>query len=459
MNPRSLSTPAKLTYGLGELTLNAGAAAVSMVYAYFLLQEAGLRPVLAGLVPLIGRVVDAVTDPLMGRISDRIRWRAGRRRPFFLLGALPYGLSFVALWLDPPFTGPAARFAYYAVAYSGFSCMLTVVYVPYVSLLPEMARDYDARTSLNAFREAVGSLGMLAAISLRLVAEWLGGETADFAAAAALYGLLLSTPWLAVYAVTFEPARPPAPQAPEPFFGAFRDAARQRSFRLLCAIFLCGRMAADVAGALFILFAKFWLGRVDDFERVMVIFFAAILLSFPIAVRLARRREKALLFAAGAGVWIAASLIQYLLQPDSPRWIFFVVIPLITPGMALVTVLPWSMAGEVADEGELLTGERRDGVYNGILSFVRKLGGAVGLVLAFAILDVCGFAEGREVQSDAARQAVRAVSSLGPVVPLLVGAGIALRYPLRRAEHAQIRAALTRSRPEGPGSPRASSRS
>jgi Na+/melibiose symporter-like transporter len=213
MSERRLSIPAKLTFGLGELTLSTSLTALTMVYAYFLLQEAGLRPALAGLVPLIGRGVDAITDPLMGRLSDRIRWKAGRRRPFFLLGAIPYGLSFLALWWQPPFSGQAALFAYYATAYSVFTLTLTVLYVPYLALLPEMATGYDERTSLNTYRSAVGSLGMIAAISLRLVAEALGGDSPDFFAASAIYAVLMSLPWFAVYRMTFEPQHAP-PQQP-----------------------------------------------------------------------------------------------------------------------------------------------------------------------------------------------------------------------------------------------------
>ena len=211
---------------------------------------------------------------------------------------------------------------------------------------------------------------------------------------------------------------------------------------MLCALFLSGRMAMDIAGALFLLYAKLWLGRVDDFELVMLIFFGASLLSFPLAVRLARHREKSRLVAVGALGWIALAIFQLSIQPDWPRWIFFVVIPLTAPALAIVDVLPWSMVGEVADEGELANGQRRDGAYNGILSFVRKLGGAIGVFLVLAFLDVMGFVEGSETQTETARQAVRVASSLGPAIPLAFGVWLALRYPLRRSDHARIRAAL-----------------
>ena len=84
----------KTGYALGDHAINIQLATVSLFYLYFLSEIVGLSPSLAGLVLLGGRAVDAFTDPLMGRLSDRTRWRRGRRRPYFLIGALPFGLSF-----------------------------------------------------------------------------------------------------------------------------------------------------------------------------------------------------------------------------------------------------------------------------------------------------------------------------------------------------------------------------
>jgi len=117
--PDRLPVLTKSIYGLGDMTINAALASLALVYtSYFLTQIAGLRPALAGLVPLVGRFIDAFTDPLMGRISDQTRWRAGRRRPYFLIAALPFGLSFAAMWIDVPTTSQAVRFAYYAAVFA-----------------------------------------------------------------------------------------------------------------------------------------------------------------------------------------------------------------------------------------------------------------------------------------------------------------------------------------------------
>ena len=121
---RSLArSDAQGIYASGDLTINAALASLSLIYtSYFLTQIAGLRAALAGLVPLVGRSIDAFTDPLMGRISDQTRWRCGRRRPYFLIGALPFGLSFAVMWVDRRSPSQAARFAYYAPIYCLTRC-------------------------------------------------------------------------------------------------------------------------------------------------------------------------------------------------------------------------------------------------------------------------------------------------------------------------------------------------
>src|SRR3990172_12400274 len=196
---------AKTVYASGDFTLNTALSALSLVYAqYFLVQVADIRPVLAGLIPLICRTIDAFFDPLMGRISDRTRWRSGRRRPWFLIGALPYGLLFAAMWADAPFDGAAARFAYYTVVYTLMNLAMSGLTGPHVAIQPEMAIDYDARTSLNTWRTFGATLGIFAAVTIEPVAKPLGGGEPGFATAGALFGLVLAAPWLGVYLVTFE---------------------------------------------------------------------------------------------------------------------------------------------------------------------------------------------------------------------------------------------------------------
>jgi Na+/melibiose symporter-like transporter len=148
-----LSVRTKVVYATGDHTVNLILSAASLLYLVFLTDLVGLRPALAAAVVWVARVVDAFTDPGMGRISDLTRWKAGRRRPYFLIGAIPLGLFFALMWLDTPLQAQSAKFAYYAAVYVGVCLAMTCVSVPYLALLPEMATDYDERTSARPSSE------------------------------------------------------------------------------------------------------------------------------------------------------------------------------------------------------------------------------------------------------------------------------------------------------------------
>ncbi|MEB2345488.1 MAG: MFS transporter [Deltaproteobacteria bacterium] len=450
----------KSVYGLGDFTVNTSLAALGLLYAsYFLTQVADLRPALAGLVPLIGRTVDAFADPLMGRLSDRTRWRIGRRRPYFLLGAIPYGASFALMWVDAPIDGMAGRFAYYATVYLLHALSMTVLSVPYLAILPEMALDYDARTSLNTYRTVGALLGVFAAVSIRPVAELFGGGREGFALAGASFGVLLALPWVAVYLTTFE--RPAFQERPaeQPFGEGLRAAFGHRSFNQLTAVYIMGRIAMDLAGALLILHVTFWLGRSRDFEPAMTLFLAAAVVALPGWLWLARGRDKAQVFAIGSLWWAATSLVLAFVEPETPRWLLLAWMPVIGLGYAAVDVMPWSMLGEVIDEDDVRVGERREGLYNGIFTFLRKLGGALGVALVMGLLDVLGFAPGQAEQSETARQAIRWMTALAPPFFLVIGVWLLRGYPLTRERHAEILREIARreatrgaARTAGPGS-------
>jgi Na+/melibiose symporter-like transporter len=109
--------------------------------------------------------------------------------------------------------------------------------------------------------------------------------------------------------------------------------------------------------------------------------------------------------------------------------------------------MPWSMVGEVIDEDELHSGQRREGVYNGVFTFIRKLGGAVGVFLVLGLLDLAGFEQG-SAQTETVRQVIRCITSLAPAAFLALAIWLASGYPLTRAAHVRICAQLASRRQE-----------
>jgi GPH family glycoside/pentoside/hexuronide:cation symporter len=444
---KHLSTTGKTLFALGDHTVNIVLSAVSLLYLKFLIDQGGLSPYLAGLVIWIARIVDAITDPGMGRLSDMTRWRGGRRRPYFLIGALPFGFCFALMWLSAPFASEFARFAYYSLVFIGVSLSMTCISVPYLALIPEMARDYDERTSLNTFRSIAAVLGTLAAVGMKSIVDALGGDASAWIRTAAATAVWLVVPWFAVYAVSFE--RPVESRGASPNFReALRALATHRTYQILATLYILARIAVDLIGAMLLFYFAYSIGREADFAPTLALFLVVVVLSLPVWLAVAKKRDKRTLFIAGAAWWAVIQFVLFFGDSSWSRWILFTVPPLAAIGYAVAEMMPWAMLGDVIDEDELETGERREGMYVGFFTFLRKIGGATAVLLMAFALELSGFVGGPErvAQSEAALLSIRTMTSLVPMGVLLLAIAFAARYPLTRAAHARTVAALARRR-------------
>ncbi|MAE95478.1 MAG: hypothetical protein CL910_12525 [Deltaproteobacteria bacterium] len=432
-----LSARTKAVYALGDHTINLTLASLLFLFVPFLTEVAGMRPALAGMVPLVGRFFDAVSDPAMGRISDGLRWKAGRRRPFFLLGMIPFGAAFAALWWAVPGDSGSAQFTYYATAYVLFSLSSTVIAVPYLALIPELTSSYDERTSINAYR-GIGSItgALMAATVLPLVAAALGGDSAGYQTMGLLAGCYVVLPWIFVYGVTWERPDFQRPSGTR-FFASLASLFRHRSYAILTGLYLLGRVAIDMTSSMFIVYFTYVLLRPEDFTPTLGLFLGTVALSLPFWAQLAKRTDKRNIFLLGACWWIGSQVFLFLATPDWPRWIVFVGAAIGGVGYAAADMIPWSMLGEVVDEDELGSGERREGLYFGLFTFLRKLGGALGVAIAFAILDLAGY-RGGQPAAEAPVWWIRAFTAAVPAAFVILAAMVALAYPLGRARHQEI---------------------
>ncbi|MGB0560818.1 MAG: MFS transporter [Spirulinaceae cyanobacterium] len=170
----SLRLSTKLAYGAGDLGPAMTANVLVFFLLYFFTNVAGLSAGLAGMVLAIGKISDAINDPVTGMLSDRTRSRWGRRIPWMLGGIIPFGLLFVVQWLVPRFSGnPTTNewllFAYYVLIGILFNLAYTAVNLPYTALTPELTQDYNERTSLNSFRMAFSIGGSILSLVLAQV--------------------------------------------------------------------------------------------------------------------------------------------------------------------------------------------------------------------------------------------------------------------------------------------------
>jgi GPH family glycoside/pentoside/hexuronide:cation symporter len=254
--------------------------------------------------------------------------------------------------------------------------------------------------------------------------------------------VLLALPWFLVYATTWERPEFQRREVQMSFREGLRIALRHRTFRQLVALYLCGRVAMDLVSAMLILYFTYFIGRTADFEPAMLLFLTAVMLSLPLWLRIAQNRDKARVFIVGASWWAAFLVMMLAVEPDWPRWSVLVLAPVGAIGYAVVDLMPWSMLGEVVDEDDLITGERREGIYNGFFTFLRKLAGTLAVALALTLLGALGFVRGAE-QNDATLTAIRLLTTVGPAAFLLLAVWLARGYPLTREAHAEITRELT----------------
>ncbi len=434
----------KAIYALGDHTINLGLASMLFVYPFFLTDIAGISAGLAGLVPLVGRVADAISDPLMGRFSDRTTWKAGRRRPFFLIGMVPFGLSFAALWWDTSVFDERSAAHFYMALYVVFSLSTTVVAVPYLAIIPEMTGSYDERTSLNAWR-AVGAIfgALLAAAAIQPLAGYFGGGAAGYQQAGLLAGLWIMAVWPFVYRVTFErPTQGPA--ADTSLLESIQSLVRHAAFVRLTGVYILGRIAIDLTSTMFLYYFTWWLGRPEDFPITLGVFLLCVALAMPMWNAVARRVDKHMIFLMGVASWIVSQAGLLLAEPDWPRFWIFLGAAIGGVGYAAADMIPWSMLGEVVDEDELNTGQRREGVYFGLFMFLRKLGGASAVAIALWVLGLTGYVGGEGVtgQSEQTLTTIRVLTAAVPAGFVALAGVVAWNFPITRARHAEIVAAL-----------------
>ncbi len=151
----------KIGYALGDMGISISYFAVGFFFMYYLTDIIGLNPYLAGMAFFIGKLWDGVNDPLMGILSDRTRSKFGRKRVYILLGAFPFALSFILLWLIPLDANEWLQFILATVSLTLYATAYTVVVVPYMALVPVMTNDYDERTQITGLRAVLSTFGII----------------------------------------------------------------------------------------------------------------------------------------------------------------------------------------------------------------------------------------------------------------------------------------------------------
>ena len=439
MTPPKLPARLKWIYGSGDIAFSLTNTILSVYFAIFLTDVVGVSAKLAAAAIFIGRSWDYINDPLVGFLSDRTRSRWGRRRPFLLIGVLPFALSFIMLWVHPHWQNPVLLVAYYALAYVLFDACFTLVNMPYAALTPELTDNYDERTSLTSHRMFFSISGSLIAftVPLALVGSFVPQNDGRVLWMAILFGAVSILPVLLVFFNTRE--RKDFIALEQPRLGTSLKAAfHNKPFLFGAGIYLLTWVAVDILQTTLLFFLKYVLLRESQSDMIMATIFVTALFALPLWVWASQRWNKRLAYIGGIAFWAVVQLILVTLGPTANLGWLLALCVMAGIGVSAAHVLPWAILPDAIEWDEWQTGSRHEGMFFSLISLMQKVASSIAIPLILLLLDATGYAPNSSQQLPSALRGIRLV--VGPVPAVLLCAGIlfAVLYPLSRSEFTRI---------------------
>ena len=429
-----LSASTKFFYLFGDIGISLCLSTVAFYILFFYADVARIDPALVGTVLLLGKIWDAVNDPLFGWLSDRTKSRFGRRKFYLYLFTIPFGLSFALLWLIPAqLSGPLLT-GWIAFTFFLYFTFVTVVSVSYYSMTPELTRDYDERTSLTTVRMIGGTLGYMAGAALPplvaglFITDQIGWQMTGFMFAAFAV--------LCLYITSFGVKRRKELEgAPSklPVLNSVLTCFKNKPFNFLL-------IQGGITGMSFMLVMSYMpflltyqLDMKDQIPLVMALLLGTIGVFLYFWKWLTDRWAKGPTYALGLFIAFGATASTFFL-PLGGNSLIYMIILVAGFGFSAQWVLPWSILPDVIEYDELLTNERREGMYYGVRGFIGKLSDALGLFVAGWILNLFGYVPDA-AQSAKALLGIRLF--FGPVPALLVFLSLPLLiwFPITRKTH------------------------
>lgn len=451
----------KLAYSAGMLVNNLQAAALPAMMVILNL-GLGMDPALAGVIGFAPRIFDAISDPLMGYISDNTQSRWGRRRPYIFIGAILAGLVFAGMWQLPEGSSKSFTFWFFLVAFIVYFLFYTIYATPFVAFGYEMTPDYHERTRLHAFANTFGQLAWLGVPwfyalmasdlfentvhGARILALWVGGTIALLGIIPAIF----CRERLATNPVVAQPANASG------LANNIREFGRGVLLTVKCKPFV------KLCLATFLVFNGFQLGI--SFALYVMIYYVfggddklagelngwngslialATLAVIPLTAKISEKLGKRETFM----LTVSLSIIGYAMKwvgynPEHPYWLL-ASCPLVAFGTGSLFTLMGSMISDVCDYDELQSHERREGVFGAIYWWMVKVGLALAGLMSGVLLKVSGFDVALTTgQSDQTLFWLRIFDVVIPITTSLIALAIMYRYEITESKAEQIRAEL-----------------
>ncbi len=443
-----LSAVIRYGWAIGEFAIASHMTIISIYLLFYLTEVHHFPGTLAGTLILIPRLWNVVSDPLMGGVSDRIRSRWGRRRPFLLAGAVVWGVAYAAMFWIPEHFTLAQKSAWFLLTCLAVNTGLSLYHVPYSAMVPEMTRSAEERLSLLGYKEIAARLSVLVTVMASPLIVGLapnaliGHRWVGIAA-----GTLIFASGLTAFLATAK--APAAVIQPTTMSWAeqLRTLRQNKGLLRLSGVYLFTSAADAFYSALLIYFITIALGQPGKLTGALypVGSLTAIIMTTVWAYlgkRIGRKTACTIALSGAGGVFLLS-----LMVPADATWMMFPFMALLGGFFAGLFLLPGTMVPDTVDEDEQISGQRREGTIYGAWIFTQQSGMALGAFLVGVYLDMIGYKSGAAHAASAQEVwLVRLGFAFGPPMLICLGLLILRTVPLgARPPRAAPKATLSSS--------------
>lgn len=451
----------KVAFGIGMLA-NQMFPAVLGIFMVVLVQDLGFPGWMWGIIFFLPRVFDAITDPIMGYISDNTRSRWGRRRQYVFIGAIIMGISFVIMWQLYREAGITYNFYFFLLWSFLFYLGLTIFSVPYVAMGYEMSNDFHERTSIMAVAQWIGQWAWVLApwfwvimydktwfesadVATRTLAVWVGVICMLFAMVPAIFIRSESTLNENYARLTVRSIG----RSLKEILSGFKEAFASIPFRKLCiATFFIFNAFNTIASFSFFIVVYYLFNGDTSASGIWPTLFGSLgavfttFLVIPIVARMSKSMGKKKAFVVSQGISIFGYILLWFLFVPGKPYLFIIALPFFSFGIGSLFTLMMSMTADVIDLDELHTGKRREGIFGAIYWWMVKVGFAVAGLLSGAIMTLVNFDPSSATQPEGAITGLRLFYSGIPILGTLTAMYIMRNYDVTEERSKSIRAEL-----------------
>jgi len=427
---------------MGDVGYALTSVMLSMVLAVFLTDVVGLRPSYAAIVIFIGRTWDYVNDPIVGFIADRTRTKWGRYRPYLLWSAIPFGITFILLWIVPPIQSQIGLLIYFSAIYFIHEAATTFGFIPYVALTPTLTSNYDDRTSLTSYRMVFSMIGSLIAtiVPLAIIGTIDHTKQGIILYVMIAMGAISALPLFGTFFGVREKIQV-TPERPK-LLDSLKAAFSNKPFLYAMGIYLFTIAGLEIGSAMTLYFFRYGLNIAEEAEIFVGIMFIVGIVMIPFWNYVSKKLDKAKAFIIGTGLMILTRIALYFFTPDTPEIYLYIVTILAGVAFSAGQTLPWAIMPDPVEYDEYTTGKRREGVFYSLIILCKSIAISLSLPLLLVAMEAAGYVANAATQSQSADTMIRFLANILPSIVFVAAIACAALYPLNRKKFEEIQQEL-----------------